>query len=233
MRHFLTFDGQSTKDFGVYISGSGTFGAPERDVESQDIPGKNGAVIIDNGSYKNRPLSYPAFIYKDFNVNVEGLRNMLLTHSTNYYRIEDTYHPQEFLMGRWTGGFEPEMEEDLKAGRFEFKFDCKPQRFLMSGERAIDMQSSGNILNPTPQIAKPLLRVFGTGSFIINGSTVTISAADVYTDIDCDIQEAYRGTTNCNDNVSGNYPELSPGKNLVTLNSGITRIVIYPRWWIL
>lgn len=233
MRNYLTFDNISTKEYGVYISGSGTFGAPERDVEVQEIPGKNGDIVLDNGRYKNRPLSYPAFIFRDFGVNVEGLRNMLLTHSTNYYKIKDTYHPQEFVLGRWAGSFEPEMEEDLKAGRFEFKFDCKPQRFLESGQNPIDMDASGNILNPTLQEAKPLLRVFGVGSFIINGTTMTISTADVYTDLDCDIQEAYKGTTNCNGNVSGEYPILSPGVNLVTLNSGITRIVIYPRWWIL
>ena len=232
MRNYLTIDGQSMKDFGVYISGSGTFGAPERDIEKQEIPGKNGDVVFDNGRYKNRPLSYPAFIYENFGVNVEGLRNFLLTHSSNYYRIEDTYHPAEFILGRWTGSFEPTMEEDLKAGQFEFSFDCKPQRFLKAGEIATDMTASGNILNPSLQTAKPLLRVFGTGRFIIGDYTMTITAADEYTDIDCDIQEAYKGTTNCNGNVQGSYPELVPGTNLVTLD-GVTRIIIYPRWWIL
>ena len=232
MRHYLTIDQTPTTDFGVYISGSGTFDAPERDAENFSIPGKNGDVIIDNGRYHNITVTYPAFIYRDLSVNVEGLRNLLLSHSSTYARIEDTYHPTEFRLGRYTGGFEAEVEEDLRGAHFSLTFDCKPQRFLKNGETPIDMQASGAVFNPTIQNAKPLLRVFGVGSFIIGDYTMTISSADGYTDIDCDIQDCFKGTTNCNGNVSGSFPVLVPGRNLITLNSGITRLIIWPRWWI-
>ena len=63
-----------------------------------------------------------------------------------------------------------------------------------------------------------------------------ITSASSYTDIDCDICECYRGSLADNRNsyvklLSGSFPTLKAGTSGVTLGSGITRIVITPRWW--
>ena len=91
-------------------------------------------------------------------------------------------------------------------------------------------------MNHTLFEAKPLLRVYGTGQFGVGGSTITITSTYGYTDIDCDLMDAYRDGSNCNGNIrldSGSFPVLKPGVNGVSLGSGITRIDITPRWWIL
>lgn len=232
MRNWLTFDGVSTKDFGVYINGAQTYDAPARSREVISVPGRNGDLIIDNGRYENTDVTYHAFIYRDFEVNVEGFRNLLLSR-TSYKRLEDTYHPQEFRLGIYNGNFSADVVEWLEAGEFDLTFNCKPQRFLKSGEDAITFTSDGSLLNETMQTAKPLLRVYGTGTFSIGGATMTISSANVYTDIDCDLMDAFKGTTNCNGNISGTFAALAPGDNAVTLGSGITKIEITPRWWVL
>lgn len=232
MRNWLTFDGVSLKDFGVYINGNQTYNAPARSREVVNVPGRNGALLLDNGRFDNVEVTYHAFIYRDFSVNVEGLRNLLLSR-TAYKRLEDTYHSEEYRLGIYKGNFSADVVEWLEAGEFDLVFDCKPQRFLVSGEETVEFTSSGSILNETEQIAKPLLRVYGTGSFTVGSGTMTISSANVYTDIDCDLMDAYKGTTNCNGNVSGTFPTLTPGDNTVTLNTGITKIEIIPRWWVI
>lgn len=231
MRHWLTFGGIPSTDYGVYISGGGTFDAPARDEESVSVPGKNGDIIIDNGRYQNITVTYPAFIYRGFRPNVEALRNFLLT-QRGYKRLEDTYHPAYYRMGAWSGEFTADVEENLLAGRFDLRFNCKPQRFLKSGELPISFMESGGLFNETPQIARPFLRVYGTGRFTIGGAEMEITQADEYTDIDCDLMDAYKGTTNCNGYVSGIFPVLSPGRNSITLN-GVARVDITPRWWVL
>ena len=72
-RQYFIFDGVSSKDFGVYISGSGTFDGAERDVSTVEIPGRNGELTLDNGRYKNRSMKYPAFIYRNFAINIAQL----------------------------------------------------------------------------------------------------------------------------------------------------------------
>lgn len=236
MRNWIIFNGKSLKDFGVYISGSGTYNSPERDIEKIEIPGRDGDLTIDNGRYKNIPLSYPAFIYENFSENVEALRNFLLSQK-GYVRLEDTYHPKEFRKARYSGGFETTPIDELYAGEFTLNFDCYPQRFLKEGEQVINVTAATTIINQYLTEAKPLIRAYGTGSFTINGIAVQITAANIYTDIDCDLQEAYKNTlaTNCNGNIvltNGKFPTLVSGSNSISI-SGITKLEIQPRWWVL
>lgn len=236
MRNYIVFNGKSFIDFGVFISGAGTFDAPERDTEKVEIPGRNGDLTIDNGRYKNIPIKYPAFIVNSFSSNVEGLRNYLLTQK-GYKRLEDTYHPEEFRMGKIAGGFTTKPVAELWAGEFDLEFDCYPQRFLKSGEIPVEFTQAGTLENRQLTEAKPLIRAYGTGSFEIGGVAVEITQADGYTDIDCELEEAYKDTLSTDKNgmiilTDGIFPTLMPGSNTVTL-SGITKLEIRPRWWVL
>jgi phage-related protein len=121
----------------------------------------------------------------------------------------------------------------LEAGEFKLSFDCKPQRFLKAGEKTEMFTSAGMLINLTTQDAKPLIRAYGTGSFGVGDATMTISAADVYTDIDCDTQDAYKGNVNCNNKITltaGKFPVLKPGINNIYL-SGVSKVELTPRWW--
>ena len=234
MRNWVIFNSKSLKDYGVYISGSGTYNAAERDVETIEIAGRNGELTLDNGRYKNISLTYPAFIIRDYNENVQALRNYLLSQK-GYLRLEDTYHPEEFRLARWAGDFSADPIAELYAGNFKLTFDCYPQRFLKEGENPIEVTQATTIksLNLVP--ALPLIRAYGTGSFSIGGVAIQITSANSYTDIDCELQEAYKDTlaTNCNGNIvltNGVFPQLAPGDNAITL-SGITKLIITPRWW--
>ena len=179
-------------------------------------------------------MVYPAFIYTNFKVNVAGLRSFLLSR-VGYKRLIDSYHPDEFRLGYYSSGLDAEMTSKLDAGQFDLTFNCKPQRFLVSGETPITFTGSGTINNPTLFNAQPLIRVYGTGSITVNGVTITISEADGYTDIDCEIMEAYKGTVLKNYAISldsTDFPVLSAGVNEITLN-GVTSAIITPRWWTL
>lgn len=232
MINFIVFNGKKLKDYGVFISGEAVFNAPKRDTTSVTVPGRNGALTLDNGRYENITLKYPAFIVRDFKDRVSELRNFVLTQS-GYQRLEDTYHPDEYRLARWSTDFSVKPDEELLAGEFDLTFDCYPQRFLKSGENAIEITSSTTIINEQMTTALPLVRAYGTGTFTINGVTVQITSASSYTDIDCDLQECFKDTlaTNCNGNVVlTTFPELKPGENTISM-SGISKLEITPRWW--
>lgn len=237
MRQWINYAGQDLKDFGVYISGSGTFDAPERDVKSIVIPGRNGELTLDNGRYKNIKVKYPAFIYKEFAQNAEGLREWLLSQS-GYQRLEDTYNPDEYRMARYSGGFNVKPLDELVAGNFDLVFDCMPQRWLKSGEDYIDVVNGDQVLNPTLMTALPLLYVGISGSGThwvqINSDKVTLSVGSS-TMLDCETQEAYASadpTLNFNQFITlsnGRFPSLVAGVNHISLEGCTLRIM--PRWW--
>ena len=193
----LTYDGVDSSDFGVFISGEGVFDAPARRGEMISIPGRNGSLFMDEGVFENIEIEYPAFIgtgYEELFRTRLGEFRSALTSRGNYKRLTDTYHPDEFRLGVYREGLEVEPIHITRAGGFTLKFDCKPQRFLISGETALTFFESGPITNPTLFESSPLIGVTGNGMVSIgkNGEyrfTVSDNTGTIW--IDSEIMEAY------------------------------------------
>lgn len=172
----FVFDDVDSRDYGVYISGDAVFNAPERDVEMIEIPGRNGAFALDKGRFSNIEVTYPAGLFgateADFAAGINALRNALASRK-GYCRLEDDYNPNEYRMAVYKSGLDvtPAM---LKAGEFDIVFECKPQRYLLRGERPIAVADGDTVINPTLFDSKPLLKANGYGEIGINGETVRI-----------------------------------------------------------
>ena len=236
MINYLTFAGRSTNEFGIWISGEGTYGAPERNIQTQEVAGRNGNLLFDMGNFRNITMKYPAAIKKDMPSRIRDFLNFAGSQA-GYQRLEDTYHPYEYRMARFQSKLSVETAGYMnRSGQFTLEFDCKPQRFLKSGEDPIDFTASGVLYNRTEFEATPLLSVFGSGAGTvgIGSQTITISAISEYVDIDCEIMDAYKGAVNCNGNVSFTDDiVLKPGNNNIAKSGNITRVRITPRWWII
>lgn len=237
--HFIVFDGQNLGDWGLHISGDKTFGAPERDVDEVEVPGRDGTLTYDKGRFKNYTLEYDGGIVCDDERSLEVMLGKLrsyLCSRVGYKRLEDTYHPEEFRLAKFVGGLDPDVVL-LLGGTFTLEFDCKPQRFLKTGEKVTTLTASGSLYNLTDYNAKPLLRIYGNGSVEIGGYKVTISnkpSSYDYIDVDSDIMDCEYDSINCNEYValqSEEFPMLEPGLNNIVLGSGISKVEITPRWY--
>lgn len=159
MRNYFTFDGVDSRSFGVYISGQGTFKAPARSYDAIEIPGRNGALLGIDSRLGNVELTYPAFIYSNFAENIAAFRAFLLSHK-GYFKLKDSYHPDEFRLAYYPGPFEPDVTSANNAGSFDITFICKPQRYLESGQEVVELSPStaqvktytGNIVEIEPGI---------------------------------------------------------------------------------
>lgn len=219
--------------FDVTYAASNDDGAPERDLDTVEIPGKNGELVLDNGRWKNKDIEYYCFQDKAVRNDLEDLRNYLLSLGGNYVRIENSEHSEEFRIGRLTDGFDPERDYNYSTSSFVIKMSCKPQRFLLSGELMQEFTSTGIINNPTLFESKPLLRVYGTGTLTVNGKSIVINTGgSEYIDIDCEAMSSFEGSQTRNSNVViKDYPVLSAGNNVIDLGNGITRVIVTPKWW--
>ena len=105
------FDGIDSKGFGVYITGSGVYNAPEREIEAIEIPGRNGAYMLDRGRFHNVTVTYPAGMFardgEDFADGIRKLRNALASRR-GYCKLIDEYNPLEYRMAVYRGGLEVE-----------------------------------------------------------------------------------------------------------------------------
>lgn len=218
-RSFI-YDDIKSLDKGVYITGEAVYNAPERDIEMVAIPGRNGDLAIDQGRYNNIEVSYPAGMYgpdqPDFAERLREFRN-ILTSRYRYLRLTDEYHPDEFRLALYKSGLEVSPAAYHQAGEFTITFECKPQRFLLSGEVPVDVYKheyltdhnldpitdhngneialesmSGEVTNPTPYECKPLIIAPSAGAVTLGGVGIEIAgdgSKDIY--IDCDSMEIY------------------------------------------
>lgn len=138
MRNYFILNGVDSRDFGVYISGQGTFNAPQKNYTFYNVPGRDGALLSTDNRLENTTLTYDAFIYKDFNENVANFRTFLLS-LDGYTILTDSYHPDEFRYAVYTGPFEANVQSKNDAGSFQITFSCKPQRYLFDGEAEWDV----------------------------------------------------------------------------------------------
>jgi phage-related protein len=230
--NYFVYSGKRSSDYGIYISGENTFNAPERDLEYTQIKGKNGDLIISNQRFKNISVAYPAFIRTKFNQNSDAAKAWLLWH-TSYQRLEDTYHPEYFRMGIFSGPIDFDMRFLNRSGETSLMFTCKPQRWRKDGEIPITFDTQRELYNELFP-ALPLIKVNGTGAgnLRVGECTVQIKALDGYVILDSDSQNAYKGTLNKNSTIyAPQFPVLERGKNFISWDGGITSVEITPRWW--
>lgn len=237
MSDYLTFNSIKSSDYGIFISGAESFSVPEYDLTFQSIPGRSGDLTFDNHRFMNIKIVYPAFIRDGFEAslgNGNTYRDFFnaMKASAGYFTLTSTYDTDHFRLATFTRAIDFVTGPGNRSAKFDLEFDCKPQRFRNSGTTITTLTADGTITNPTDFDSLPLLRVYGTGTVTVNGTSFTINTAGAYTDVDSEIQDCFRNTVNCNNNVTlTDFPVLSPGSNTITLGTGITSIKITPRWW--
>lgn len=244
--HDITYDGILLSDFGVHVSGEGSFKSADKVYESVKVPGMHGDLLIDTGTFNNSTVTYPAFIFDDFEKNASDFCNFMLSRK-GYCRFESTYQPDEYRMAIYKGPFNPEVIL-LSAGNFDIEFEMKPQRYLKLGEQVKTFTPSditlgnGKIYNPTWFDANSLVRVYVNGmaehQVGLGANFIKIKNLPYpYVDVDCFTLDASYNATNCNEYVELIIPadreriDLRPGENGISLSSGVSKIEIIPRWW--
>lgn len=173
----LIFGNVNSANYGIYITGAGAFNAPERAVELVSIPGRNGAIAIDQGRYENIEVTYPAGVFgddaTDFRTRFAEFRNAMKA-QIGYQRLTDTYNPNEYRMALFISAIEIDPVAQNKAGEFSIVFNCKPQRWLTSGETEVTITSGNTLTNPTLYDASPLIKALGTGDIALGDQTISI-----------------------------------------------------------
>ncbi len=234
----IYFNGRSSEDFHIHVECPPDQDTPKRDCKITQIPGRNGALLLDNGSYTNVERSYKlsmASMERSFSDLATDMITWL--HSARgYARLEDSYDPEHYRMAAFID------DADIKnvlghAANSSISFNCKPQRFLKLGDQPIRLTSQGILRNPTRFEALPIIKVYGSGAGQLNvGSYHCIfSDIDDYVVVNSEVQDVYQGTLNKNGDVSlpNGFPRLVYGTNEVSFTGLITAVEVTPKWWTL
>lgn len=232
----IIWAGTSNKDVGMVIEHYPSVIVPERDQVIQEVPGRNGSIVLANGSFKNYEQQYSAFLDSKYIGGLEHVMpkvmDWLLGHE-GYQRLEDSYFPDFYRMAFYSGGTSF-MNMFNEYGEGTLTFNCAPEKYYKIGERPITLSNNQVLLNPSSFAAYPLIVVTGSGSgaLTFNSNSMTISSIGTSVTIDVKLHKAYNGSTSRNNTITGSYENMRLGKSTtITWSGGVTGVKITPRWW--
>ena len=219
----FTVGGISSAEYGISVDMSQSFAMPQRRVETAQVPGRNGDIILyDPGVFDDVVISYPCFIASDFMSRFPDF--MARIHSKRgRQRLEDSVHPDRYRSAYFMQAITPQTGAFNKSGMFTLQFSCGPW-WLNSGMVPIDYTESGTITNPTMFMAKPTYYIEGTGRISFGSGTPYMEITTSGTTINV-------GNTEADQYFSGYYVQLPAGTSAFTLDEGITLFRVTPYWW--
>ena len=233
----VIFNGISSQDLHIQVQTEPDYDFPEKDYEVTHVPGRNGDIVIDQGSWQNVSRKYNLAMDagKISYTEVASKLVQWLHSASGYARLEDSYEPDFYRMAMYKDSGSITNIYN-KAGQIEVEFTCKPQRYFKSGEVADIFTTSTEYRNPTDFPSKPLIKIHGSGSGTVGIGMYTVTINDILDGmiVDSEQQDTYKDQTNCNSKVSiPEYPKLVSGNNVISISGGVTSIEIIPRWWTL
>ena len=121
----IWFDGVSSQELSILVEHPPSYEYPKKDLEIVHVPGRNGDVVLDKGSWQNVDRSYEiAAVGPEETFAAISARISKWLHSpAGYARLEDTYEPEYFRMAFYQ---ESNTIKNLLtcAGRVTIKFNC-------------------------------------------------------------------------------------------------------------
>lgn len=226
-------DGIDASSAGIRLQAPIAFGKAVPIIETQAIPGRNGNFVFETGSYENRVGSASCFcLQEDVETAISSAGRFLMS-KKGYRRLETSDDQNHYWMALVKNS--PQIEMRLRVlAPFEIEFDCKPQRFVKSGENSVVFTESGSLSNQYGQTALPLITLYGngTGTITIGRCVVDVKNLDGVLYLDSDTQNAYNNNGNQNMNINApTFPTLPDGETQIAFSGGIERVEIVPRWW--
>jgi len=238
----IVFNGKCSDDFGVIVEHYPSIVFPEKKIITYEIPGRNGTMVLDEGAFANYDQSYDVFFdAKDkggLNAVIPQIASWLLACS-GYQRLEDSYTP-DFYRKAYVNNAHEFLSYFHEYGRGKLTFNCQPERYYKSGEKAIEVLNGQTLYNPTDFKACPIYDFsnYSTRNNIKimlteNGVTrsFNIKPQYYYNDSRGNIIDVKNFNIPTN-SFEGNFEDLKLGKETtITWDGNMSSIKIIPNWW--
>lgn len=228
----ITYNGISSDSLDIRVEKYPDYSTSKRQIEQISVPGRNGDLLLDMGSYSNFERSYDVY----FNAKAYGFHDTAwkfagwMLSARGYNRLEDSYDPDVFLMA--TVANQDVLRNWMNyMGRTTVTFNCKPQRWLKTGENVINLTDGDDVQNDYMP-CYPIFSIVGNGTLSVNGNEVVISQnLNKVLTLDCETQNAYTNDENRNKDIRivGEFPFLDSGLNHITFTNASVSMI--PRYW--
>jgi len=229
LNSWFIWKGSRCTDYGIHVIQQPEIIRPLERVTFQSIPGRSGSLTTLEGPD----------VYDDFLLSVDCW-------VADTSRLDDICKwlkgNDKVTFANRQGGFyyahivnQIPFEQVLRGHhhrRFTVTFRCQPF-FYLAGVPDITVTASGTLINnPGSVFSEPVLSIFLTGDaeITVGSSYFSIAGLTGEVTVDTPLMETYKTYASCNAHMSGDYPMMQAGQNIIAWTGGVAQIVIKPNW---
>ena len=224
----ISYNGESCAKYGIIPVRRPSVPAPEIRMSETEIPGRDGALIESDATYK--PITIPV----EFNFLVPEDKWMATFREAKRWISGSGWlvlgDDQDYMYRVYYGKITDTERTSRRLGKFTVEFTCYPYAFASCGQQEHTVNKAK--YNPY-YISHPKYIITGEGmcTLTVNGKSMTANIGQNLT-IDTDLMIAHRkdGTMQ-NTAVTGNYEDLylREGDNEISITKGF-ELSIIPNW---
>ena len=229
MTDYFIWNGVDCRQYGIHVSELPPITIPLERSTQTNVPGRPGSLTQLEGEdvYDDMILTATCFISDPAQIPaiaawLKGSGTVTFANRTGGYykaRIANQIPFEKVLRGN-------------PHCTFAVNFRCYPF-WYQENVADISVTASGTTVNnPGSVYSEPLITVTGSGDITLMVGTTIVELTGISGSIvlDCALKEVYKGTTLMNDHMTGEFPVLKPGMNVISWTGTVTKIVISPRW---
>ena len=229
---YFIFNNKKNTDLGIQVVKRPNIPIPERNIELKSLKGRDGSLTRDYKTYNDIKISVSLnfisgendFINKgaeivDWLYNINDNKLIFSDNDKFYYKVKKIECK--------------DIERSLKViGKFIVTFVCDPYKYYLENND-IEITNSTKINSPILVVdSEPIINISGTGNInlIINDKRTVLENVDESLIINSSILECYKGKESLNYKMSGEFPILKRGENIINIEGNIKNIKIKPNW---
>lgn len=212
MNYFI-FNNINSKDKGIIINKMPVIPKPAKRIEKTVIPGRNGVLYEDDGTYETVVIQIECSIIEECDIYeikkwLEGEGELILSTSPSVFYKANIINQIDYT--------------SIVNKIYTFPLEVELQPFAYSIEKFTQIFNSGeslsfNIDNATADIF-PYIKVVGEGqiNLTINNNTMVLNVED-YIELDCELQIAHKNYEAADDKAKGEFFKLIQGENIISI----------------
>lgn len=234
MEPYFIFRGIDSRNIGVVVEDMFDVHRPKRNVQTIQVPGRDGRLTQDDGTYDTYTISGKV---NCFGAPLSGVYAWLSGSG-------------DLILGdEPTRSIRASATAQVKNTRFrcdgcydslQVSFECQPFRYHIEqteGDDVIITASPGTVTNPGTYKSAPQMTIEGTGNIVLTIGTQIVEIEELEDGIiiDSEMGDCFDLTKTrlLNSQVTlmdDEFPTLAPGANIISWTGIVEKITITPRW---
>lgn len=228
MNKIIWKDIESTEIKGLMICELPPITKPKMRVQETTIDGVDGSIIEELG-YESYDKTITIGLTKGFDIDE------VIEYFTGEGNITFSNEPDKYYKARIIDQID--YERLLRFKTAEVTFRVQPFKYELNERKATLTESGKKVINNGLQKSKPIMTITGSGTIelLVNNLLVfryTFPEDETEVIIDSEKQDAYLGEVLKNRNMTGEFPILKSGVNVISWSGDVTSVVVEPksRW---